>query len=169
MTMNHDLIFDLVDLPFGGKDLSGEISPEDLGLKNEERLVFTDSVKYKLHLAPVNSGNDLLVVGTVDADIQFVCDRCDGNAQRHLANLEVCHEYENAFGTTLNLTDDIREDILFALPQHFLCKDDCKGFCLRCGQNLNLGSCDCEDEDDIPPEENGGGSPWDCLDNLKIQ
>ncbi len=37
-----------------------------------------------------------------------------------------------------------------ALPISFLCKEDCKGLCLKCGQNLNIASCDCEDEDIDP-------------------
>jgi len=24
-----------------------------------------------------------------------------------------------------------------------LCREDCKGLCVHCGQNLNLASCDC--------------------------
>ena len=26
-----------------------------------------------------------------------------------------------------------------------LCSEDCKGICNVCGQNLNEGTCDCED------------------------
>ena len=25
-----------------------------------------------------------------------------------------------------------------------LCKEDCKGICNRCGANLNMGSCKCD-------------------------
>ncbi len=28
-------------------------------------------------------------------------------------------------------------------PVRFLCKDDCKGLCQRCGKNLNEGECNC--------------------------
>ena len=30
----------------------------------------------------------------------------------------------------------------------FLCSEDCKGLCPRCGKNLNLGPCGCRKEPD---------------------
>jgi uncharacterized protein len=30
----------------------------------------------------------------------------------------------------------------------FLCREDCKGLCARCGKNLNLGPCGCGKEID---------------------
>jgi uncharacterized protein len=30
----------------------------------------------------------------------------------------------------------------------FLCREDCKGLCARCGRNLNLGPCGCGKEID---------------------
>ncbi|MDD6168654.1 MAG: DUF177 domain-containing protein, partial [Lachnospiraceae bacterium] len=29
-------------------------------------------------------------------------------------------------------------------PAKVLCKPDCKGICPKCGTNLNLETCDCE-------------------------
>ncbi len=43
----------------------------------------------------------------------------------------------------LHLDDLLREDILLDLPGKFLCREDCKGLCPACGQNLNEGSCTC--------------------------
>jgi len=45
----------------------------------------------------------------------------------------------------LVLEDVVREQVLLSLPGRTLCREDCKGLCPRCGQNLNQGSCDCED------------------------
>jgi len=36
-----------------------------------------------------------------------------------------------------------REDILLEAPTGYLCKQDCKGLCPKCGCNLNHGQCDC--------------------------
>ena len=42
---------------------------------------------------------------------------------------------------------DIDELMLLQLemefPIRFLCHDDCKGLCQKCGKNLNEGKCDC--------------------------
>ncbi len=48
------------------------------------------------------------------------------------------------YGTSgLLLEDVVREQVLLSLPGRTLCKEDCKGLCPHCGQNLNTGSCDC--------------------------
>ena len=43
----------------------------------------------------------------------------------------------------LSLEDVVREQVLLSLPSRTLCKEDCKGLCPRCGQNLNQGTCNC--------------------------
>jgi uncharacterized protein len=45
----------------------------------------------------------------------------------------------------LSLEDVVREQVLLSLPGRTLCKEDCKGLCPRCGQNLNLATCSCGD------------------------
>lgn len=44
----------------------------------------------------------------------------------------------------IDLLEVMRQDILLALPPHPLCNPDCAGLCSQCGQNLNEGSCNCE-------------------------
>jgi uncharacterized protein len=46
-------------------------------------------------------------------------------------------------GTELNIGDVITEQVLLSLPMKPLCREDCKGLCLECGQDLNIESCDC--------------------------
>ena len=43
----------------------------------------------------------------------------------------------------LLLEDVLREQVLLSLPARTLCREDCKGLCPRCGQNLNTESCTC--------------------------
>jgi uncharacterized protein len=44
----------------------------------------------------------------------------------------------------LVLEDVLREQVLLSLPARTLCRQDCKGLCPRCGQNLNTETCDCD-------------------------
>jgi len=46
-------------------------------------------------------------------------------------------------GKTIDLDPLVREQVLLALPMHAVCRDDCKGLCGTCGQNLNEGECGC--------------------------
>ena len=50
----------------------------------------------------------------------------------------------------LDLAPSIREELLLSLPINPLCRQDCKGLCLICGENLNETICNHED-DDIDP------------------
>ena len=40
------------------------------------------------------------------------------------------------------------EQMQLAVPMKPLCREDCKGLCGTCGQNLNEGTCDCEPASD---------------------
>jgi len=62
----------------------------------------------------------------------------------------------------LSLEDVVREQVLLSLPSRTLCKEDCKGLCPRCGQNLNLASCSCNTPSE--PEHNPSG--WNALAGL---
>ena len=42
----------------------------------------------------------------------------------------------------LDLGEVFRDYLLLGLPIHNICKPDCKGVCIECGQNLNLGECE---------------------------
>ncbi len=48
----------------------------------------------------------------------------------------------------LDLREVLRQDVLLALPMHVLCREECRGLCPVCGQNLNQGSCGCTPEPD---------------------
>ena len=43
----------------------------------------------------------------------------------------------------LEMDELLREQLEMEFPSRFLCKEDCKGLCSRCGRNLNEGECDC--------------------------
>jgi len=47
-------------------------------------------------------------------------------------------------GKTIDLDPIVREQVLLALPMSAVCREDCKGLCAQCGQNLNEKKCGCE-------------------------
>jgi uncharacterized protein len=49
-----------------------------------------------------------------------------------------------------NLTKIVENNVVMSLPIQRLCKDDCRGLCTVCGENLNLSSCDCENSNYDP-------------------
>ena len=43
----------------------------------------------------------------------------------------------------LDMDEQLNAQLEMEFPARFLCKDDCKGLCQRCGRNLNESKCDC--------------------------
>lgn len=82
----------------------------------------------------------VLAAVRVEGDTERTCGRC----------LEpYAGPYDNAFDLDyevredpfLDITDDVRQEILLSCPIRFLCKEDCRGLCPRCGTNLNERRC----------------------------
>jgi uncharacterized protein len=61
----------------------------------------------------------------------------------------------------VDLTENLREDIILELPQRALCRQDCQGLCPVCGRDLNEGPCKCQ----VKP----GDLRWHALDNIKLK
>lgn len=62
--------------------------------------------------------------------------------KEEVINLE---ELETSYfhGLTIIPDNDIQELILIELPDYPHCREDCKGLCVQCGKDLNIGSCSC--------------------------
>lgn len=88
-------------------------------------------------------------------DYQRSCDRC--GEQRLVPERKVFthklaqtlidesnDDYIETPDFTIELDEVVTTDILLSLPQKFLCRDDCKGLCPKCGCNLNNGECGCD-------------------------
>lgn len=50
----------------------------------------------------------------------------------------------------IDLSEDVKELTLLALPMKHLCDENCKGLCPKCGKDLNEGPCDCK-VDEVHP------------------
>lgn len=71
----------------------------------------------------------------------------DAKSQRRdsggsFAMQDVDREYFD--GRTIDLDPIVREQVLLSLPVSVVCKDECKGLCPSCGQDLNEAECGCE-------------------------
>lgn len=62
-------------------------------------------------------------------------------------------------GDGLLLEDAVEEQILLSLPLKVICREDCKGLCPHCGQNLNLEPCSCSEPVEDPR--------WSALKDLR--
>lgn len=62
-------------------------------------------------------------------------------------------------GDRLELSEMLREQIILATPMQPLCREDCRGLCPVCGENLNERRCGC-----LPEQPD---SPFSVLRKLK--
>ncbi len=46
-------------------------------------------------------------------------------------------DYKNS----VDIRDAIRQEIVVELPMQTICKENCQGLCIECGQNLNIKKC----------------------------
>ncbi len=50
----------------------------------------------------------------------------------------------------LDMDEPLLEQLEMEFPARFLCSDDCRGLCPKCGHDLNLGECSCDTRDFDP-------------------
>ena len=50
----------------------------------------------------------------------------------------------------LDIDEQMKEQLELEFPSRFLCNDDCRGLCQKCGKNLNDGNCGCSTKEIDP-------------------
>jgi len=138
------MIIDVARLDQDGERLVGEDPADILGWDPDDELLYpTTPARWEVEAEIL--GSELLVRGTVRMDFGGICCRCGGALAIEVQDPEFCVSVEIADETQeVDLTDEVRESILLALPSHPVCRADCQGLCPRCGRRLELGDCDCE-------------------------
>ncbi len=104
-------------------------------------------------------GDELMVRGRLALPCRCVCGRCGADFDAVFEASDYCESFEITGLAFLDLTESVREGIILALPSYPICEEGCKGLCLQCGQNLNMGPCVCN--------QKGEASPWDALSEWK--
>lgn len=149
----------------------------------EHDFVLPDGLDYDLMLT--NAGEGILATGIVRGHVVGTCDRCLERAEFDLA-AEVDEYYlfhapseTDSLGEdeddvdfslvgddhTIDLTEALVSAVLMDTPFVVLCREDCKGLCPVCGENLN--ERDCGHAAQIE-EERLSSSPFAALRNLKL-
>ena len=118
---------------------------------------FTTPVKLQGKVENVAEIVSVKAVATFSMDVD--CCRCAEELEldmevpvEHILVTELQNEETDEYIIVEDMKLDIErltlEDIYFALHGKFLCDDDCKGLCHKCGANLNEGPCECKKDID---------------------
>lgn len=94
------------------------------------------------------------VSGKGNAAITLICDRCLDNFDTTVSfNFEREYILDRKEKTAedlyvdkylnIDLTTELRDEIILSVPTQNICKKDCAGICLGCGVGLNHEPCKC--------------------------
>ncbi len=145
-------------IPVEGEDFEGSESPDFIEVSGPD-ITFDRPVEYVLHAQL--QGHALLVTGRLRTEATLRCSRCLRMFRQEIAvGLFAVHQ-ELGGEDFVDLTPQMREDIILELPQRALCQSSCKGLCPVCGKDRNESACNCK-----PSSED---MRWHALDQLKLK
>ena len=142
METDDKLIIDASRVDPEGEEIEGEANAVDL---DEEFVKPFGGVRYRLSLQVF--GSELLVRGHLEQDFDLVCSRCgkDFDDTVKVDDFTISMEID-AKSPEVDLTEEIRESIILALPTYPVCDETCPGV---------------ERKDAMPSDDR-----WGVLDNL---
>lgn len=144
----------LVGLSPGIHQLHFDEKPATWGLENHPNL--RTNIRLDVHLE--KTPTHLYLRNHVHTVGRFECDRCleqfdaalDDTGRLMFSNDdELVQSSDDEIraldpkAREIDITVDVRDLLLLAIPAKLLCREDCSGLCLGCGVNLNLESCRC--------------------------
>lgn len=171
------MIVDLTSLKDAQTSFDFQVAPSEIDLEGEA-IKLKDAVKVEGKLKKGIAQTD--VQGKISARVEAECNRClqaaelalefpfdavfvtaENYTQEKEAELKAGDLEVSLFeGDRIDLTELAREQILLNLPTQVFCRENCEGLCQKCGANLNLINCNCE-ENEIDPR-------WSKLNDLKF-
>lgn len=152
----------LVNLEEGVNELRLQTTALNCGLSEEidlERLnTFAHDIQLEIEVQKFSDKYFVKVRFLTPAN--FVCDRClvdfvtniEGSFRLVFSKQQATdqpdddYRYLSENATEIDLSADLRENLLLAIPMKALCHDECRGLCPHCGANLNEETCGCQQQ-----------------------
>ena len=140
-------------------DLNEEISFNDEFAKDsisfEKPVIVSGNIK--------NTSGILVLNAKVTGEFVATCDRCGKEVKLPLdfqmtenfaknTNGEEGEEITPLVKEKFDLYELVLKSVFSEFPSKKLCSEGCKGICQRCGADLNLDKCSCQDDDNWNPQ-----------------
>ncbi len=110
----------------------------------DDDLVFIEPFKVKTRIDKAQ--DDLIIKIDVVGKYKTFCSRCLREMeQNYKTQIDLFYENKDKEKDFIDITEDIRQEILLNLPPKILCSKGCKGICPGCGVNLNENQCQCNE------------------------
>lgn len=141
-----------------GRQERREVPLEMTGFKSSQgNFEITEKESVSLLLTNIEPGR-ARIEGSVELTFQVNCDRCLTEMPLSMSiSFEHCVSSPEAEagdedmdgegfmdGYQMDVEALVYGEILVNWPSKILCRQDCKGICLKCGQNLNVTDCGCD-------------------------
>lgn len=143
-------------IPVEGLHIEGEENRDILEL-NDPLIVSLSPVRYNLDVGLSDGG--LFATGQLEADLELECVTCLKRFEYLLEVADFATQIELTSAESVDLTDEMREDILLALPPYPHC--DWNGE-TACTGLRKIEKVERNEEKDAPNVKN----PWTSLDKL---
>jgi len=147
---------DINKIPLEGLTLEEEVNPSGLDLETDI-VKFLEPIKIRAEVSKIT--NAVTVNLSLSGSMHLNCSRClrefnvalkkilrlnyQVNKSEPIIDTSTSLECHGERSRTIDLNQDIREEIILDYPIKPLCNPDCKGLCPKCGKNLNEGGCSC--------------------------
>jgi uncharacterized protein len=168
------MILKLDEIPPEGRNVSFELDKATFN----ERLSLTKSLvdtSTQLLVAPTAnilaeiSNITVVLKGKAKLSAESICSRCSETAEINLetkvsmvlkpkrSKEDEVEDLDLGFyeGKEIDLAPIVEENLILNLPYKVLCKPDCLGLCIKCGENLNFGPCRCQNKAEVKGKEEG--------------
>lgn len=94
----------------------------------------------RLHGRATREAKELFVSAEIDYHLTLSCARCLADIDTRASKSLFLH-YDTTRQQVVNITDDVRQEIVLEYPLTALCRPDCLGLCPTCGVNWNDETC----------------------------
>ncbi len=146
-------------IPEDGSHYEGSDPGSIMQLETDPQIREFGEVGYALYAQRVSG--ELVVRGSLSVIVEMRCARCSEFFSTTVPVSDFLRAYPAPEGTdSVDITEDMREEILLHMPGFAVCGEACKGRCSQCGANLNDGPCACKKE--------SGPNPFSALDGLDL-
>ena len=95
---------------------------------------------FRLEARIQKADQELIVQADIQAPLTMTCARCLEDFTSTVTPHNV-FTYRLDSTEVVDITDDVREEVMLAYPLVPICRPACKGLCATCGQNLNQALC----------------------------
>jgi uncharacterized protein len=149
------LVFDIRSVEAKAVQVDAQLSPDDPVWQQGDP-VSAEPLRVTGRLSSAGSGR-FYWHGKLSGDVTIPCRRCladatvhvqdeshvifaeEGSAEAEDPDVYLLDERSNQ----LDLRPVVREQWILNVPAYAVCREECKGLCPTCGEDLNNGPCDC--------------------------